>query len=135
MTKGIGILLGVLVIAVAIVTLWPSPDPLAGVQTVAITGPDGQKPGLASQVFQGLEIALGEHNIKIVANTSEADAIFTIEPQAADVRIDEQGFRARVQCLVTRDDGSKYGMDLYITADAQGISAKLESRRFWEFWK
>jgi hypothetical protein len=134
-TKGWLIVAGVLVVAAAIVLLWPTPDPLAGVQTVAIAGPDGQRPGLASQVFEGLEIALDEHNIKIVASPSEADAIVFIEPQAADIRIDDQGFRARVRCRVTREDGSQSEMDLYVIVDEQGLTAKLESRRFWEFWK
>jgi hypothetical protein len=129
------IAVGILVVAAAIVLLWPTPDPLAGVQTVAITGPDGQQPGLASQVLQGLEIALDEQNIKIVANASQADAIVFIEPQSADIRIDAQGFRARVQCLVTREDGSQSEMDLYVTVDERGLSAKLESRRLWEFWR
>lgn len=133
--KGWGIVIGILVIAAAIIVLWPAQDPLAGVQTVAITGPSGQRPGLASEVLQGLEIALDEHHIRIVAETSEADAVVMIEPKAADIRIDEQGFRARVRCLVTREDGRHYDMDLYVTVSGQGLTAKLESHRFWEFWK
>ncbi|OGF54924.1 MAG: hypothetical protein A2Z21_08265 [Candidatus Fraserbacteria bacterium RBG_16_55_9] len=133
--KGWGILLGVLAITAAIIVLWPAQDPLAGVQTVAITGPDGQKPGLASEILSGLQIALDDHHIQIVAETSEADAVVMIEPKAVDMRIDEQGFRARIRCLVTREDGRQYEMDLYITADGTGVTAKLESHKFWELWK
>ena len=133
--KGWGILIGVLVIGAAIIVLWPAQDPLAGVQTVAITGPDGQKPGLASEILSGLQIALDNHHIQIVAETSEADAVVMIEPKAAEMRIDEQGLRARVRCLVTREDRKQYEMDLYITADGKGVTAKLESHKFWEFWK
>lgn len=133
--KGWIIIAGVLVVAVAIVLLWPASDPLAGVETVSIAGPDGQKLGLASEILEGLEIALDEHRIRIVANTSEADAIITLEPQAADIRIDEAGFRASIRCLVTRENGQQQVMYLNVTVNEQGLRAKLETRKFWEFWK
>ncbi len=132
--KGWLIVAGVLMVAALVVVLWPS-DPLAGVETVAIAGPDAMAPALTSKVFDGLEIALGERRIRIVANASEADAVITLEPQEADIRINEQGFFARVRCLVTRDDGRQQVMYLYVTLDDQGLKARLESRKFFEFWK
>jgi len=120
-------------LALGIVVLRPAPDPLKGVETVAVVGPGGQEPALAAEVLEGLEIALGERRIRIVADTAEADAVITIEPKEAEIRISAQGLWARVRCLVTRD-GRRSVMDLYVTVDERGITARLVGRRFWEHW-
>jgi len=137
--KGWLMLAGVFVIAVALVIFWPR-DPLQGVETVAIAGPNIAFPDYKNgpsldSVFDGLEIALDERRIRIVTDSSEADAVITIEPQEADIHISGEGLEARVRCLVTREDGRRYTMYLYVKLDEQGFTARLESRKFWEFWK
>jgi hypothetical protein len=133
-----GMLVGALLIAALIIFLWPAPDPLQGVETVALAGPGGDGPGLASEVLQGLEIALGEHRIRIVEDPSQADAVITVEHvelQEIEVRLGEDGFaRAHAVLLITKDR-QKYLMDLYVTLDETGLKARLVGRKFWEFWK
>jgi len=136
--RGWGMLVGALAIAATIVLLWPAPDPLQGVETVALAVPGEDQPGLASEVLRGLEIALGEQRIRIVEDPSDADAVITVERielQEIEVRLGEGGFaRAHAVLLITKD-GRRYIMDLYVTLDERGLKARLVARKFWEFWR
>jgi len=131
--KKFGYLAALLVVVAGAVVLWPAADPLAGVETVAIADPSGGE-SVQPEIFQGLEFALGRHRIRVVSDSTQADAVVRVEPQSAQVNLDRQGFRATVRCLVTKD-GQQYTMDLHVTVDSQGVSAELVQRRFWEVWK
>jgi len=131
--KKLGYWVALLVIVAGAVVFWPAADPLAGVETVAIADPSGGQ-AVQSEIFQGLELALGKHRIRVVSDQAQADAVVRVEPQSAQVNLDQQGFRATVRCLVTKD-GQQYVMDLHVTVDAGGVSAELVQRRFWEVWK
>jgi len=67
-------------LALGLVFLWPAPDPFAGVETVALATPSGGALRLPQGVLDGLEIALGERNVRLVARPEEADAVLAIEP-------------------------------------------------------
>jgi len=123
----------VLGVALLAALFWPTPDPFANVETVALASPEGRPLDLPGQVLDGLELALGERRIVIVSDPEQADAVITIEPQSAEIRIDEQGLRARVRGLLTKD-GQRYVLDLYVTLDEEGLRAKLVTKRPWELW-
>lgn len=134
--KSKGFLFLIVAIAVAAVILWPAPDPLADVETVAL----GRSDSFGDRVMDGFEVALGENRkIRIVANASEADAIITVEPQDGNVAFSfdsSEGFRgsASIRCLVTKN-GETSVMFLNITVDENGVHSELVGRKFWEFWK
>lgn len=134
--KSKGFLFLIVVIAVAAVILWPAPDPLADVDTVAL----GSSDSFGDRVMDGFEVALGENRkIRIVANASEADAVITVEPQDGNLEFSfdsNEGFRgsASIRCLVTKD-GETSVMFLNITVDENGVRSELVGRKFWEFWK
>ncbi len=122
-------------LALGLVFLWPAPDPFAGVETVALATPSGEALRLPQGVLDGLEIALGDRNVRLVTRPDEADAVLAIEPEAAQIFIDERGLRARVRCTLTeRRTGERYTLDLYVTLDDRGLNAKLVVRRPWEVW-
>ncbi len=128
-----------LVIVVAGVVLWPAPDPLADVQTVALTSSDGSSNSFGERVMDGFEVALGENRkIKIVSSASQADAIITIEPQDGNIEfsIGSDGFHgsASIRCLVTKN-GETSVMFLNITLDENGLKSEIVGRKFWEIWK
>ncbi len=133
--KSLGMLVGALIVAAVIVVLWPAPDPLQGVETVAI----GREPDVASEIISGLEFALGDHQIRIVSNPSEADAVITlVDVKSGDLNlsISEDGVRgsAHIVCEVEKN-GERSLMDLYISFDNTEIKAELVGRKFYEVWK
>ncbi len=132
-SRGRTLWLVVLVLVLLAIFFWPTPDPFAGVEKVALARPKGGTLDLPRGVLDGLEVALGERRIVIVSDPAQADAVITIEPQSAEIRIDEQGLRARVRCLLTKD-GQRYVLDLYVTLDEDGLRAKLVTKRPWELW-
>jgi len=80
----------VVLVAAAVVLLWPASDPLAHVQTVAVqmSGSSNTTPTDSSQkppLVRGLEVALGDHHIRIVTDPEAADAVIDIEFDAADI--------------------------------------------------
>lgn len=122
------------VFAIMAAVLWPAPDPLAGVETVALStssAPD-------ADVLSGFEVALGQHRIRIVSDRAQADAVIIVEPQSADLnfKLDQEGFRgsATVRCLVTKGDQQTV-MFLNLVVDDNGVHAELVGRKFWEVWK
>ncbi len=127
------ILIAVIVaVAAGIVVLWPAPDPLQGVETVAISTPSGEGVKLPPEVFDGLEIVLNDRQIRIVSDPEEADALITLIPEEVTVRISrETGLEVRALLQLTKD-GKLYQLNLVVTLNEQGLTARLVSKRFWE---
>ncbi len=126
------LLLVIVGIAAGIVLLWPAPDPLQGVETVAIEAPSGEAVKLPPEVLDGLEIVLEGRRIRIVSDPGEADAVITLVPEEVTVRISsETGLEVRALLWLTKD-GRRYKLELVATLNEQGLSARLVSKRFWE---
>lgn len=128
--------LGVLALTGAIVLLWPAPQPLQGVETVAVEG-EGNLPG---DLVEGLEIALDDRQIRVVSESENPDAVITlVEPTSANVdfQIGDGGFQgeAHLALRVERDDGRQHMMDLNVRFDGTDLTAELTSRPFWQVWK
>ena len=119
-------------LAVGIVLFWPAPDPLKGVETVAIETPSGETVKLPPEVLDGLEIVLEGRQIRIVSDPEEADAVITLVPEEVTIRISsETGLEARALLWLTKD-GKRYRLTLTVTLNEQGLTAQLVSKRFWE---
>lgn len=137
--------LAVVIAAILVVILWPTGDPFAGVETVAIQGPDwgrsSQDELLRGPFIEGLEITLDEKNIKIVGNVNEADAVLAIRDLKLgkiELTIESGKVRGRASatCVLTNlKTNEEYVMDFYLTLENGKLEARLETRKFWQFWK
>ncbi len=135
----------VIAIAVLVIVFWPTGDPLAGVETVAIQSPNwGEEPQgeiIQGPFIDGLEVTLGEKNITIVGTAAEADAILAIkeiEVGRIEVLIQEGSIRGRVTAVCTLVDlqtGREHVMDFHLTLEDGTIEADLVARKFWQVWK
>lgn len=128
--------IGVVALTGAIVLFWPAPQPLQGVETVAVEG-EGNLPG---DLVEGLEIALDDRQIRIVSRSENPDAVITlIEPTSANVdfQISDGGFQgqANLALRVERKNEQQYMMDLNVHFDGTTLTAELSSRPFWQVWK
>ncbi|MGB2983628.1 MAG: hypothetical protein WBC63_07205 [Candidatus Bipolaricaulia bacterium] len=134
---------GVVVVAVVVIVLWPASDPLAGVETVAVRV--GESPSSAGAVnFEGeLQVVLGERDIRIVTDEASADAVleltdFTINLGDVEISLTEGGLRGRANAICTLRDvrnGKTHVMDFYVRFDRDGVRADLVPRKFWQIWK
>lgn len=138
-------ILAVVAVAVLVVVLWPTGDPFAGVETVAIQGPDwGNSPQdelIHGPFIEGLEITLREKNIRIVGNVNEADAVLAIRDlKLGKIELTIEGGkvrgRASATCVLTNlKTDEEYLMDLYLALEDGKLEARLETRKLWQFWK
>lgn len=122
--------------AVIIVVLWPAPDPLQGVESVAIEG----DAGIASEILNGLLISLEDHEIVITNDPDRADAVLQfVEATSADFSfsVNETGASGTIHAvlLLTFSDGRKAKLDLNVIIDQDGVRGELKGRKFYEIWK
>ena len=139
----IGGLIAVLAVAVLAVILWPASDPLAGVETAAVQL--GDEPARPSGVdFESeLSVVLGDRNIRIVGNESEADVVLsltdlTVNLGDIEISFGDGSFRGRASAVCTLADvrtGKVHVMDFHISVENGAVRAELVGRKFWEFWK
>lgn len=140
-----GSVVAVIAIAVLVIVFWPTGDPLAGVETVAIQSPNwGEEPQgeiIQGPFIDGIEVALGEKNITIVGTAAEADAILAIkeiEVGRIEVLIQAGSIRGKVTAVCTLVDlqtGKERVMDFHLTLEDGTIEADLVARKFWQVWK
>jgi hypothetical protein len=133
--KKSGVVVLIIAIVAAILVLWPAPDPLKGVQAVAI----GNGSDASSDIFSGLQIALGDHKITIVSDPAKADAVITLlDVKAGDLNfsINQSGAQGSLHlvCEVEKN-GQHSRMDLYISYQNGATKAELVGRKFYEVWK
>ena len=141
----VGGAVAVIVIAALIVVLWPSGDPLAGVETIAVESLDWREAPqgeiIQGPFFNGLKVILRDRNITIVGNVDEADAVLVIKEIKLDrieVLINEGGVKGKASatCVLTDvETGEEAILDFYLTVENGTVEAKLVPRRFWQVWK
>ncbi len=141
----VGSAVAVVAIAALIVVFWPSGDPLAGVETIAVESLDWretpQEEIIQGPFFNGLKIILGNRNITIVGNVDEADAVLMIKEikvETIEVLINEGGVKGKASatCVLTDiETGEEWIMDFYLTLENGEVEGKLVNRKFWQFWK
>ncbi|MDD5264604.1 MAG: hypothetical protein PHU43_07180 [Candidatus Bipolaricaulis sp.] len=128
---------------VAVVLLWPAPDPLAGVRTVAIRLGDEPAPASVVDLEAELRVVLGRHDIRIVSDESSADAVLALTAARLNLGNVEVNFtsgsmsaRASAVCRITDvRTGRSHVMDFRVVAARGEVRADLVARRFWQFWK
>jgi hypothetical protein len=136
--------LAVAVAAIA-VFFWPTGDPFAGVETVAIQEPDwGSSPQgqvLRGPFLEGLRLTLDGKHIRIVGDASQADAVLAIKDfKLKRIELAIEGGKIQGQasatCILTNlTTHEEYLMDFYLTLQNGKIEARLETRKAWQFWK
>jgi len=139
----IGLALGAVIGAVVVVILWPAPDPLAGVETVAVRlGAPPPSPG-AVDFESELRVVLGRRDIRIVSDESTADGVLSL----TDLRVDlgdiqisltdgRWSGRASAECILTDvRTGAVHALDLHLRIENGAVRAELVPRKFWQFWK
>ncbi len=141
----IGAALGIAATAVLVVVLWPTPDPLANVSTVAIRPPDWERDSANQAVrgpfMDGLTVTLNERNVRIVADTQAADAVLVVRDvrvEAIELRLDSGQLTGRVNatCVLTElQTGDTWVMDFTLELRNGTVRASLAARKFWQFWK
>lgn len=123
--------------------LWPAPDPLAGVETVAIRVGDEPPSRGAFDYEEELGIVLSGRDIRIVSDESTADLVLSLDDfrvNLGDIEISltEGNLRGKASavCIVTDvRTGDTHTMDFVIRLENGEMHAELTGRRFWEFWK
>lgn len=132
---------GIVLLVIGALLLWPTSDPLANVQTVALQLPGQQsQPATATgseqpPLARGLKVALGERHIRIITDPQAADALISIEFDQADIRLDQNGIQATARCIITKKNGQRGVLLLTLTVDQQGIHARLVQPKSWQFWR
>jgi hypothetical protein len=135
---------GVVVVGVLAIVFWPVPDPLAGVETVALRlGEDPDSEDVGTWFEDELKIVLNNRNITIVAEEARADAVLTVDDvtlNLGDVELSftEGSFRGRVSAECTLTDvttGKQHRMDFTLRFEDNKVNAKLVPRKFWQFWR
>jgi len=132
-----------LAIAIAVILLWPAPDPLANVDTVAIRIGDSAGSSGRVDVEERLRLALGDRDIEIVTDEAAADVVLeltnlTVNLGDIEFSVSNAGLQGRASAVCTLRDvetGRTHVMDFHIRFEGARVTAKLVARRFWEFWK
>ena len=134
--------LGAVVVAVVVIVLWPAPDPLAGVETVALR--IGDEPTSGDVDFESeLRVVLGDRDIEIVSDDALADVVLSLTDlrvNLGDIEISltegRLSGRASAECVLTDLRTDKvHTMDFYVRFEDGSVRAELVPRKFWQFWK
>ena len=142
-TKWIVGLMSILVAVILVIALWPAPDPLAGVDSVAIRVGDDSASSQAFDYEEELSLVLSGRNIRIVADETSADLVLSLDDfriNLGDIQISltEGNLRGKASavCIVTDvRTGEIHAMDFVIRFEDDEVHAELTGRKFWEFWK
>lgn len=135
--------LGAVVVAIVVIVLWPAPDPLAGVETVAVRVGDEPAPPGNVDFESELRVVLGNRDIEIVSDEASADAVLSLTDlrvNLGDIEISltegRLSGRASAECVLTDvRTGAIHTMDFVLRIENGEASAELVPRKFWEFWK
>ncbi len=134
--------LAAVVVAAVVIVLWPAPDPLAGVETVAVRV--GDEPASGDVDFESeLRVVLGDRDIEIVSDEASADVVLSLTDlrvNLGDIEISltegRLSGRASAECVLTDvRTGEVHTMDFYLRFENGSVRAELVPRKFWHFWK
>ena len=139
----VGGFLWVVIIAAIIIVLLPAPDPLAGVDTVAIRVGDEPAAPQGVDFEDELRLVLGDRDIRIVGGEASADVILSLEDFSfnlgdIEISLTEGRLRGRASavCRVTDvETGETHILDFHLRLEDGEVSAELVPRKFWQFWK
>ena len=130
-------------LVVALLLLWPAPDPLADANTVAVRVGSNARPSHAVDFEAELELVLSGRNIRVVADESAADLVLSLDDfrvNLGDIEISltEGTLRGKASAVCVITDvrtGETHTMDFVIRIENGDVRAELIGRKVWEFWK
>jgi len=133
----------VVVAAILVLLLWPAPDPLADVETVAVRVGNDASSSQAVDFETELGLVLSGRNIRVVSDESAADLVlslddFRINLGDIEISLTDGDFRGKASaiCIVTDvRTGKTHTMDFVIQIENGDVRAELTGRKIWEFWK
>ena len=136
-------LIAIVVTVVLVLLLWPAPDPLADVETVAVRVGNDASSSQAVDFETELGLVLSGRNIRVVSDESSADLVlslddFRINLGDIEISLTDGSFRGKASaiCIVTDvHTGETHTMDFVIQIENGDVRAELTGRKFWEFWK
>ena len=136
-------IVGVMMIGVLAMVLWPAPDPLAGASTVALRRGDRAPESIGIDYAHELRVVLSGRDIAIVSDESAADLVLVLDDvrvNLGDIEISLTQGRlrgnARAVCIVTDlRTGDVHTMDFVLRFEDGDVQAELTARKFWQFWK
>ena len=140
--KWIAGLFGLIAVAIAVIVLWPAPDPLEGVDTVAVRV--GDQPSSGRVDFDSeLRVILGDRDIRIVSDEAAADMVleltdFVVNLGDIEISLTEGSVRGQAKAICKLTDvqtGDVHVMDFRISVDNGTVRAELTPRKCGEFWK
>ncbi|MFC2083169.1 hypothetical protein ACFLSG_03925 [Candidatus Bipolaricaulota bacterium] len=142
-TKWIAGSIGVVIAVVLVILLWPAPDPLAGVDTVAVRIGDNSPSSQAFDLEEQLNLVLSGRSIQIVSDETSADLVLSLDDfriNLGDIEFSltegNLSGKASAVCIVTDvRTGRTHTMDLVVRIKDGDPQATLTGRKFWEFWK
>jgi hypothetical protein len=146
MSVGMKWTVGIVVVVAAallVIFLWPAPDPLANVDTVAVRIGNGESSSEAFDFETELGLVLSGRDIRVVSDESTADLVLSLDDfrvNLGDIEISltEGSFRGKASaiCIVTDvSTGTTHTMDFVIQIENGDVHAELVGRKIWEFWK
>lgn len=133
----------VIVAAILTVVLLPAPDPLAGVDTVAVrVGSESPESSLLDFESE-LSLVLSGRDIRIVSDEASADLVLSLDDfrvNLGDIEISltEGTLRGKASAVCTVTDvrtGDTHTMDFLLQIENGDVHAELIGRKFWQFWK
>jgi hypothetical protein len=136
-------IVGVMMIGVLAMVLWPAPDPLAGASTVALRLGERPPESVGIDYVHELRVVLSGRDIAIVSDESAADLVLVLDDvrvNLGDIEISLTQGRlrgnARAVCIVTDlRTGDVHTMDFVLRFEDGDVHAELTARKFWQFWK
>jgi len=133
----------IVVVIFLVLLLWPAPDPLADVNTVAVRVSNDAASSQMVDFETELVLVLSGRDIHIVSDESAADLVLSLDDfrvNLGDIEISltDGSFRGKASavCVVTDvRTGETHTMDFVIQIENSDVSAQLIGRKIWEFWK
>lgn len=135
--------IGILVSVILVAVFWPAPDPLTGVETVALRVSDNSPSSQAFNFSEELSLVLSGRSIRIVADEASAQLVlslddFRINLGDIEISLTAGSLRGRASAICTVTDvrtGETHTMDFVIQIEDGDVRAELVGRKIWEFWK
>ena len=133
----------ILATAVLVLLFWPAPDPLAGVDTVAVRVGNDTSSSQVIDFETELGLVLSGRNIRVVSDEASADLVlslddFRINLGDIEISLTEGSLRGKASAICVVTDvrtGQTHTMDFVVQIENGDVRAELVGRKVWEFWK
>jgi hypothetical protein len=133
----------ILAAAVLVLLFWPAPDPLAGVDTVAVRVGNDTSSSQVIDFETELGLVLSGRNIRVVSDEASADLVLSLDDLRVnlgdiEISLTEGSLRGKASAICVVTDvrtGQTHTMDFVVQIENGDVRAELVGRKVWEFWK